>query len=192
MTTTDQQAAEASEARFVELVAASWKRHNAWERSRRADDVALGATITSYVTAGWRLVDLESDGSSHMARFQAGGGTDRLLVRLEAMCEDPVRAQALGRLVRAEVAYGVRAENFSAVKQAVKDELKSSMVANASEPGVITVDGDIATGYVYASVPLILDLDDYFDGYTAKAPIAGDLHTAAQALHKYLMGRLAD
>lgn len=190
MTTTDN-AAEASEARFTALVAASWKRHNAWEQSRRSDDVALGATITSYVTAGWRLVDLESNGTNHLVRFQAGQGTDRLLVQLQALCEDPVRAKALGRLVRAEVAYGVRAENFGAVKQAVKDELKSSMVANSSEPGVITVDGDFTTGYIYASVPLILDLDDYFDGFAVKAPIANDLHTALHSLHKYLMGRLA-
>jgi hypothetical protein len=189
LTTTDQ--TEVSEARFTALVASSWKRHNAWEYSRRADDIALGATITSYVSGGWRLIDLESDGTAHMVRFQAGNGTDRLLVRLTALCEDPVRAKALGRLVQVEVAYGVRANDFSAIKQAIKDELKSSMVANSSEPGVITVDGDVSTGYVYASVPLILDLDDYFEGFTQKTPIVGDLHAAAHSLHKYLMGRLA-
>lgn len=188
MTTTE---TEVGEARFTTLVAASWKRYNAWEYSRRADDVALGAVITSYVSGGWRLIDLESDGTSHMVRFQAGQGTDRLLVRLVALCEDPVRAKALGRLVEVQVAYGLRANDFSAIKQAIKDELKSNMVENASEPGVITVDGDMSTGYVYATVPLILDLDDYFDGFTVKAPIAGDLHVAAQSLHKYLTGRLA-
>lgn len=190
MTITDQ-AAEANEARFSALAAASWKRHNAWEYSRRADDVALGATITSYVSSGWRLIDLESDGTSHLVRFQAANTPDRLLVRLVALCEDPVRARALGRLVQVEVAYGVRAANFAAVKQAIKDELKSSMIANSSEPGVITIDGDLSSGYVYASVPLILDLDDYFDGFTPKASLAGDLYTAVHSLHKYLSGRLA-
>lgn len=190
MTTTNQ-AAEANEARFTALVAASWKRHNTWEYSQRADDVALGATITSYVSSGWRLIDLESDGTSHMVRFQAGTGTDRLLVRLVALCEDPVRARALGRLVQVDVAYGLRADNLSAIKQAIKDEFKSSLIANSSEPGVITIDGDVSTGYVYASVPLILDLDDYFDGFTVKASIAGDLFTAVHSLHKYLTGRLA-
>ena len=127
--TTTEQAAEANEARFATLVAASWKRHNAWEHSHRADDVALGATITSYVSSGWRLIDLESDGTSHLVRFQSGSGTDRLLVRLVALCEDPVRARALGRLVQVDVAYGLQAENFAAIKQAIKDELKSNMVA---------------------------------------------------------------
>ena len=131
------------------------------------------------VTASKRRIQ-----SSSLARLSAGDS--------DFVYRNAVRAKALGRLVRAEVAYGVRAENFGAVKQAVKDELKSSMVANASEPGVITVDGDFTTGYVYASVPLILDLDDYFDGFTVKAPIANDLHTALHSLHKYLMGRLAN
>lgn len=184
-------AGQAQQARFTELVAASWKRHNAWEASARADDVALGATITSFVNAGWQLIDLESDGTSHMVRFQIAGGSDRLLLRLQALCEDPVRAQALGRLIRVEIAYGLRTSNFGSIKQAVKDEWKSGRVQQAAEPGVITVDGEVASGYVYASVPLILNLDDYFDGFKPTADVTADLNAAAHSVHRYLSGRLA-
>lgn len=180
---------EAWEGRFTELVATSWRRWNAWESARRADDLALGATITSFVTAGWQLIDLESDGTAHMVRFQSG--TDRLVFSIQALAEDPVRAQALGRLIRVEVGYGVRAARVAEVKEAVKAEFKSSMIANRNEPGVITIDGDISSGYVYATVPLILDLNDYFQGLQQTTPIASDLYSAVHSLHKYLNGRLA-
>jgi hypothetical protein len=187
MTQTDH--SDAWEARFTQLVSDSWKRWNEWEVARRADDIALGATITSFVTSGWKLIDIESDGTAHLVRFQSG--TDRLVFSITALSEDPVRAKALGRLIRVEVGYGVRAQNFGHVKDALKQEMKSSFIANANEPGVITMDGDLSSGYVYATVPLILDLNDYFDGIIETRPIAGDLYSAVHSLNKYLQGRLA-
>lgn len=192
-TPTDAGAADANspevlEQRFVELVGASWKRWNIWEHARRVDDVALGSVIASYVESGWQLIDLESDGQTHMARFQSGD--HRLAVSIVALSEDPVRAQAQGRLVQVTVAYGQRVRDLGRIMSTIKQEMKSSMIANANEPGVITFDGDMSTGYVYAQVNLLLNLDDYFDGLIQKSPISRDLYAAVHSLSKYLSGRI--
>ncbi len=179
---------EVLENRFVELVAESWKRWNIWEHARRVDDVALGAVIASYVDSGWQLIDLESDGQSHMCRFQSG--EHRLAVSIIALSEDPVRAKAQGRLVQVTVAYGQRVRDLGRVMSTIKQEMKSSMISNAAEPGVITFDGDMSTGYVYAQVNLLLNLDDYFDGLVQTSPISRDLYAAVHSLSRYLSGRI--
>lgn len=186
--TTAANPAEALEARFVELVAASWKRWNSWEHARRCDDVAIGAVIASYVDAGWQLIDLESDGHDHMVRFQAG--EHRLAVGITALAEDPVRAAAEGRLIAVSVSFGRRVREFSKISSTLKQEMKSSMISNADEPGVITFDADLSTGYVYAVVNLLLNLDDYFDGLVQRNPISSDLYAAVHSLSRYLTGRI--
>lgn len=178
----------ALEQRFVELVGASWKRWNLWEHARRVDDVALGAVIASYVDSGWQLIDLESDGQAHMARFQSGD--HRLAVSIVALSEDPVRAASQGRLIQTTVAYGQRVRDVGRIMSTIKQEMKSSMIANAAEPGVITFDADMGTGYVYAQVNLLLNLDDYFDGLVQQRPISTDLYAAVHSLSRYLSGRI--
>ena len=68
-----------------------------------------------------------------MCRFQSGD--HRLAVRIVALSEDPVRAQAQGRLVQVTVAYGQRVRDLGRVMSTIKQEMKSSMISNASEPG---------------------------------------------------------
>lgn len=180
--------AEDLERRFVELVASSWKRWNVWEHARRCDDVAIGAVIAAYVDAGWSLIDLESDGRDHMVRFQSG--EHRLAVGITALAEDPVRAAAEGRLVNVSVSFGRRVRSFGTISSTIKQEMKSSMITNADEPGVITFDADMSSGYVYAVVHLLLNLDDYFEGLVQHTPIAMDLYAAVHSLSRYLDGRI--
>jgi len=176
------------EQRFVELVGESWKRWNIWEHARRVDDVALGAVIASYVDSGWQLIDLESDGHTHQTRFQSGD--HRLAVGVVALAEDPAQAQALGRLVQVSVAYGQRVRDVGRIMSTVKQEMKSSLITNANEPGVVTFDADMSSGYVYAQVNLLLNLDDYFDGLIQTNPISRDLYSAVHSLSRYLHGRI--
>lgn len=176
------------EQRFVELVGESWKRWNVWEHARRVDDVALGAVIASYVDSGWQLIDLESDGHVHQTRYQSGD--HRLAVGIVALAEDPAQAKALGRLVQVSVAYGQRVRDIGRIMSTVKQEMKSSLIANANEPGVITFDADMSSGYVYAQVNLLLNLDDYFDGLIQTKPISRDLYSAVHSLSRYLSGRI--
>lgn len=177
------------EDRFVELVATSWRYHQIFEVAARSDDIAFGSAIASYVNSGWSLIDLESTGTAHLAKFQHG--TDRLVIAVTALAENPALAMAVGRLVQVTVGYGQRASSLGHIKDALKAEFKSAMLPSANEPGVITVDGDLSTGYVYANVNLILNLNDYYQGTSEVRPIADDLYTAVVSLHKYLSGRLS-
>ena len=95
--------------------------------------------------------------------------------------------QAKGRVT---VAYGQRVRDLGRVMSTIKQEMKSSMISNAAEPGVITFDGDMSTGYVYAQVNLLLNLDDYFDGLVQTSPISRDLYAAVHSLSRYLSGRI--
>ena len=182
---------EQLEATFVDLVASSWKRHAEMTRNTQTDDLLVGALIASSVGQGWALIDLGSDGSSHLLRFDHAPSRTRLLFQVHSMAESLAVAKVLGRLARVEVGYGVRVDDFSRVFQAVKTEIKSSLLV-ADEPGVITVDGDLSSGYVYAQLSLLLDLDDYLTG-----PLSVDYpklqnHVGAvvHSLSKYLRGRL--
>ena len=61
-------------------------------------------------------------------------------------------------------------------------------------PGIITVDGDISSQYIYVEVGLIWDLNDYLDGenaYKVQYPkLSRDIGATLHALRKYLHGRL--
>lgn len=107
-----------------------------------------------------------------------------------ALAEDPVQAAALGRLIQVTVAYGQRVRELSRLASTLKQEMKSSMMANADEPGVITFDADMSSGFVYAQVNLLLNLDDYFTGLNQTTPISRDLYAAVHSLSRYLHGRI--
>jgi hypothetical protein len=183
---------EQNEAIFVELVAGSWKRYSELTRNSQTDDLLVGAIIASSINQGWALIDLQSDGTSHMLRFDHAASRTRLVVDVRSLAEDLATARVLGRLANLTVGYGVRVDNFSQVFNAIKTEIKSAMLVS-TEPGVITVDGDLSTGYVYAQITLMVDLDDYTTG-----PLTVDYgklqtHIGAviHSLSKYLRGRLA-
>lgn len=182
---------EQNEAIFVDLVAKSWKRHEERTRNSQTDDLLVGAIIASSVNQGWALIDLGSNGSSHMLRFDHAASRTRLVVEVMSLGEDLATAKILGRLANVEVGYGMRVDNMNQVLQAVKSEIKSAMLVS-SEPGVITVDGDISTGYVYAQITLLLDLDEYLTGplQVDYAKLQGHLGAVVHSLNKYLRGRL--
>lgn len=185
------QMTEHNEATFVELIAGSWKRHAELTRNTQTDDLLVGAIIASSVNQGWALIDLGSDGRSHMLRFDHAASRTRLVVELHSLAEDLATAKVLGRLANVEIGYGLRVDNFSQVFQAVKTEIKSAMLV-ANEPGVITVDGDLSTGYVYAQLTLLLDLDDYLTGPLTVdyGKLQSHIGAVVHSLNKYLRGRL--
>ncbi|MCC6433680.1 MAG: hypothetical protein IT196_01485 [Acidimicrobiales bacterium] len=185
-TVTDQ-----NEAIFVELVAGSWKRHAEITRNTQTDDLLVGAIIASSVNQGWALIDLGSSGSSHMLRFDHAASRTRLVVEVHSLAESLATAKVIGRLANLEIGFGMRVDNFSQVFQAVKTEIKSALLV-ATEPGVITVDGDLSTGYVYAQITLLVDLDDYLTGPLTVdyAKLQAHIGAVVHSLNKYLHGRL--
>ncbi len=185
------QMSEQNEAIFVDLIASSWKRHAELTRNTQTDDLLVGAIIASSVNQGWALIDLASDGSSHLLRFDHAPSRTRLVVEVHSLAEDLATAKVLGRLANVEIGYGMRVDNFSQVFQAVKTEIKSALLVS-TEPGVITVDGDLSTGYVYAQLTLLLDLDEYLTGPLAVdyAKLQAHVGAVVHSLNKYLRGRL--
>jgi len=188
----DQQTVEQNEAIFVDLVASSWRRHSEMVRATQTDDLLLGAMIASGVGQGWSLIDLGSDGRTHLIRFDHAASQSRMVIAIDSLAEDLQTAKVLGRLARVTVGYGRRVDNLGTVFQAVKTEIKSAIIAS-DEPGVITVDGDLSTGYVYATVPLLLDLDEYLSGplQVDYPKLSAHVGAVVHSLNKYLTGRLA-
>jgi hypothetical protein len=177
---------------FVSLVNQSWKHYNETLHNTRLDDLLVGAVIAATVEQGYALIDLNSDGVNHYLRFEWLQSGQRLIFQLQNLSEDLVTAKVLGRQARVVIGYGERVQNVSVVWSALKAELKSGFL-DAAEPGVITCDADLAAGYIYVQVPLILNLDQYFgQGWQVNyGPLQQHIGATIHALAKYLRGRLS-
>ena len=184
--------AEAKEHLFTQLVHASWKRFNEQYLNQKYDEVVVGAIVAANVKAGMLLIDLSSDGTYHHLRFEDPGDHTRIIVQLRNHAEDLTVARVLGRLASVTLGYGEKASNLVAVWNAFKTELKSVLMATG-EPGVITFDADLTGGYIYAQVPLLLNLDDYIDSNLSVNLTLLQQHIDAtlHSLRKYLRGRMA-
>jgi hypothetical protein len=177
---------------FGQLVKRSWQRYDEQRMTREIDDLLVGAVVTAMVAEGNALIDLNSDGNHHHLRFENPRDKHRLLFRLTHATGDVTAAKTLGHYASVQMGYGEHVQDTRTVWQALKSEVKSGFL-DVGEPGVITVDADLTTGYVYVQVELLLDLAPYFaDHYTVRYPLLQQ-HLAAvrQALAKYLHGRLA-
>lgn len=177
---------------FVGLVNQSWKHYNEELQNTRMDDLLVGAVIASTVEQGYALIDLNSDGTNHYLRFEWLQTRQRLIFQLQNLSEALVTAKVLGRRARVTIGYGENVQNTGAVWSALKAEMKSGFL-DATEPGVITCDADLAASYIYVQVPLILDLDQYFsDGWKVNYQLLQNhIYATTQALSKYLRGRLS-
>ena len=177
---------------FVGLVNQSWKHYNEEIQNKRMDDLLVGAVIYAMVEEGYSLIDLTSDGINHYLRLEWLETKQRIIFRLENLSEDLVQAKVLGRRARVVIGYGEQVSNTTALWSTLKAEMKSGML-DQSEPGVITCDADLAANYLYVQVPLILDLDQYFEGdYKVNYQlIRSHLHATVNSLAKYLLGRIA-
>ncbi|MDM8528368.1 hypothetical protein QUF58_09165 [Anaerolineales bacterium HSG24] len=183
---------EELEKTFVSLVDASWKRYEENKRNSWMDDLLVGVVIASNVEAGYALIDLESDGVRHYLRFEKLATKERLIFQLRNLTEDLVGAKVLGRHAHVIMGYGKTTTNPSKIWQIFKDEVKSGMI-DSHEPGVITFDADLTAGYVYAQVPLLLELDQYFDvdSQVNQPLIQNHIDATIHSLRKYLDGRLS-
>ena len=175
---------------FGRLVKSSWDYYEAHNFAVRIDEVFLGALITSSVEAGWALIDLESDGTHHYLRFEEAKTQHRLVVQLTHLTTSLTHAKVLGHRARVVVGYGERVKNFGTVWRAVKAEYKSGYI-RSPEPGTMTVDGDMASGYIYVQVDLYFKIDDYVreDYAVDYGTLSEHLTACTHALRKYLRGR---
>lgn len=177
--------------RFGELIQRSWDYFNANLFANHVDEVFIGAVITSTLDNGYSLIDLTSDGTNHYLRFQQMAEHNRIIYQLHHLARSPAEAKVLGHVASVTIGYGERVNNLGRIWGAVKAEYKSGYLQSA-EPGTVTIDADLESGYIYAQVDLYWNITDYVDDHYAAdydklgAHIAASVH----ALRKYLHGRL--
>ena len=182
---------EEKEQIFSDLIGKSWKRFAEREMSSKLDEVLVGAVIAAYVKTGCLLIDITSDGSRHYVRFEHAQDKYRILVRVNNWSEDFVRAKVQGHLAEVIVSYGEKAANMATVWSTLKSEMKSAFIME-NEPGIVTFDADVTGGYIYAQIPLILNIDDYLEGTfdVDNKKLTTHLDAVVHSLKRYLQGRM--
>ncbi len=166
---------------FIDLVSQSWEMYKETEFATSIDEAMLGGVITALVDCGYALIDLNTAsawavagqvstpdvGSTvtsghHQLRFEEPSDHSRVTVAIEHLTPDPAAAKMLGHRATAIIGYGQRVPNFSQVSGAVRQEMQSTFIASP-EPGTVTFDADLSSGYIYAQVDLLLELERYVD-----------------------------
>jgi hypothetical protein len=177
---------------FGDLVEASWEYLIDHDFAGHIDEVFLGAVITSTLDNGYSLIDISSDGKHHYLRFENLADKSRLIFRMTHLTSQLAVAKVLGQRASVVIGYGERIGNVGKIMTALRAEMQSGYLSNP-EPGTITVDGDIKSGYVYCQVDLYMKIDDYVGrDYTIDyARLTGHVGAAEHALRKYLRGRFA-
>lgn len=203
---------EKYEAEFVSLVKKSWQIHRVYSWNDSVDELLIGAVINASLENGYLLIDIKSEQpyqtysatvtsslssvfapvNSHALRFEKTEDKSRLIYELERITSDLSETRILGQLARITIGYGEKSDNFNTLIQVMKQEFKSSFV-DTTEPGIITFDAETISGYIYAKVTIIVNLQDY-----NKSNTPGDIDydklnyhvdSVVHSLKKYLKGR---
>ena len=172
---------EKLEAEFVSLVENSWKIHQQYYWNNSVDEILIGAVIRQNLDNGYLLIDLKSERpynyyasqgadpsansyiqpiNKHYLRFENSKDKSRLVYELDRITTDLTDSRVLGQLSRITIAYGEKTSKGDQIWQTMKQELKTTLI-DTSEPGIITFDVELKAGYVYASVSIILDINEY-------------------------------
>ena len=94
----------------------------------------------------------------------------------------------VGHRANLTVGYGERLGNAGQIGQALRTEVASSFVATP-EPGTVSFDADISSGYVYASIDLYLEPERYVgddlvvDHDLLRRHVAALVHTMRTFVH---------
>lgn len=121
-----------------------------------------GTATTTTTTTTTTTVDSAATAAHHQLRFEEPQTRARVTVAMEHLTPDVASAKMIGHRASAIIGYGERVNDFARVGQAVRQEMQSSFVLSP-EPGTVTFDADMSSGYVYAQIDLLLELDRYVD-----------------------------
>lgn len=175
---------------FSALIKDSWRYFHLHERTNMVDDVLVGAIIASTVENGWALIDLTSDGSNHYLRFEDFKDQSRVYFRLAHLTTSLASAKAAGNMVSVLVGYGERTNDFGRVWQTIKQEYRSGLLQSA-EPGTITFDADINSGYIHVQIDMYWTLENYVAETLVvnHTRLSRDIDACLHSLRRYLRGR---
>ena len=195
---------------FMELVERSSEIYKESEQATSVDEVFLGGVIAALGDSGYVLIDILTGGSlrnagatssttqvalpfnRHELRFEDPATGARVALVLDHLTPDVGSAKVLGQRARIQLGYGQRVPNFGQVGRALRQEMASTFVVSP-EPGRVTFDADLSSGFVYCQVDLLWELDRYVDD---SMDVDADLlrkHLAAtvHTLRKFLQLRFA-
>lgn len=164
---------------FIGLIDRSWVMYKETEFATSIDEAMLGGVVTALVDCGFALIDLNTAGTAapttttttgaapaiptrHELRFEEPQTHSRVTLSLKHLTPDPAAAKMIGHRSEVVIGYGQRVPNFTRVGQALRQEVQSTFIASP-EPGTVTFDADLSSGYVYAQVDLLFDLGRYVD-----------------------------
>ncbi|MBP7877901.1 hypothetical protein [Candidatus Neomicrothrix sp.] len=179
---------------FMDLVSRSSDLYKESERATSMDEVFLGGVIAAFGANGFLLIDiftggsLRSSGSAsaapqvstpinrHELRFEHPPSGARVALIVDHLTPDVGSAKVLGQRARLQLGYGERIPNFGQVGRALRQEMASTFVVSP-EPGRVTFDADLSSGFVYCQTDLLWELDRYVDD---------SMDVDAELLHKHL------
>lgn len=158
---------------FMNLVDGSWEIYKESQTASSVDEAFLAGAITALVDCGFVLIDITTEGmrigsgqastlaSGHELRFEEPSTKARVLLHLHHLTPDAGSAKILGHRAAAVIGYGAKLPNITQVANAMRQEAQAAMV-DTQEPGSVSFDADLSSGYVYAQVDLLLQMDQYF------------------------------
>jgi len=111
---------------------------------------------------GYKLIDLTSDGTNHYLRFEMIEDGSRVIFQLQHRAGSLMVSKVIGQEAAVTIGYGERVKNMSKIMGAIKQEMKGGYITQA-EPGIISIDADISSQYVYAQGGLLWDITHYPD-----------------------------
>lgn len=169
---------------FTELIDRSWSLYKQTEKATTIDEAIFGGIITAMVDSGFVLIDVASGMApvsaatttttptttasttvapppdTHDMRFELAESGARVTITLTHLTPDLASAQVIGHRARLDVGYGERVANAGQIRQALRSEIASAFVATP-EPGNVVFDADISSGYVYASIDVLIEPEKY-------------------------------
>lgn len=189
------------EALFSQQIHRSWEHFKRIDFHGRLDEVLLGAMITSTLDSGQVLIDLTSGtalvtststggSSSHYLRFEDPTTHARTTIAMQHLTAAPAAAEVLGHHARMEIGWGQRVSSPSDVINAIKQEVKGALIQTV-EPGTVTIDGDLSSGYAYTQIDLIWALEDFVakDYSVDHERLRSYIDAVVHSLQKYWYGR---
>jgi hypothetical protein len=172
---------------FIGLVDRSWSMYKETEKAMTIDETLVGGIITALVDCGFVLIDITS-APGHSLRFEVPTTGARVTVDLQHLTADVATANVIGHRADLVVGYGERLGRAGEIAQALRTEVASSFVATP-EPGTVSFDADITSGYVYARIELYLAPERYVgddlsvDHDLLRRHIAALVHTMRTFVH---------
>ncbi|MBM3461760.1 MAG: hypothetical protein FJX76_06625 [Armatimonadetes bacterium] len=178
---------------FASLVEYSRDRYREAFYNSHVDDILMGAVIASMVEDDCSLIGVFSDGVNHHLRFEGNEQQTRYVFRLTHLSEDLTVARVQGHLGSVVVGYGEPVGNI-ATAWGKLEAANRPINEEGPEPGVIRFEADLASGFLYAQITLIMELDRFIhpDYHVDHETFHSNLWSVMAVLRDYLRATLRE